>query len=317
VFRGLSMTKYCFICSAARSGSTLLDLMLGAHSTAASLGEFVFLGKALALDQQCSCGAPTTRCPGWAQVFDHIRREAGIDLIASPYALQQWDARASVIIDRNFQTPLYTAATKLRSGWCDARFRQRRERRLPLPESLARGRDNTLLLYRAIAAVWDKRLLIDSSKNVHHALAVQEVAPRQTYIIYLTRDGRGVYHSRRSSGFSERQAALGWYRYNRRAMKLLEANTPPERLARVRYEDLVSDPGAVMRRLSGFLEIDFEPAMLQPNPATQHIVNGNDVRHRRNLTVRPDERWKQALPQHELERFRRLTRTLNEQLGYR
>lgn len=311
------MTTYCFICSAARSGSTLLDLMLGGHSTAASLGEFVFLGKALAMGQQCSCGAPATRCPGWTQVFDHIRQEVGIDLIASPYALQQWDARASVIIDRDFQTPLYCAAAKLRSGWCDVRFRQRPERRLPLPDSLARGRDNTLLLYRAIATVWNRELLIDSSKNVHHALAVREVVPEQTKIIYLTRDGRGVYHSRRSSGFSDREAALGWYRYNRRALKLLQANTPPERLARVRYEDLVGDPEAVMRRLSAFLGIGFEPAMLRPNPAAQHIVNGNDMRHRRNQALRPDERWKHALPQRELDRFRRLTRAMNERLGYR
>jgi hypothetical protein len=311
------MTTYCFILSAARSGSTLLDLMLGGHPAAASLGEFVFLGKALALDQQCSCGAKATRCPGWMQVFDHIRQEAGIDLITSPYALQQWDARASVIIDRDFQTPLYCAAAKLRSGWCDARFRQKPQHRMPLPGTLARGRDNTLLLYRAIAAVWNKRLLIDSSKNVHHALAVQEVASDQTKIVYLTRDGRGVYHSRRSSGFSDREAALGWYRYNRRALKLLQLNTPPERLTRVRYEDLVTDPEAVMRRLSRFLEIDFDPAMLQPNPAAQHIVNGNDMRHRKDQTLRPDERWKHALPQHELDRFRKLTRSMNERLGYR
>ena len=312
------MAMYCLICSAARSGSTLLDLMIGGHSKAASLGEVVFLGKALALDQPCSCGTSARSCAGWAKVLNRIRRDLDVDLLTSPYALEQWDARASVVIDRAHQTPAYTIASKLRSAWCDLRYQQspRSRPRVPLPGFLSKGLHNTLSLYEIVASEWNRELLVDSSKNVHKALAVYERAPDRTRVVFLVRDGRGVYHSRRSSGFSPRQSARGWYKYNRRALKLLEANVRPEHLVRVHYEDLVTRSEEVMRNLSDLLEIDYEPSMLQPNPARHHIVNGNNMRLKPSQKVRLDERWKSQLEAHELQRFQRLTQSMNEALGY-
>ena len=67
--------SYCYICSAARSGSTLLDVLLGNHSRVASLGEFSFLSKAIALNQTCSCGESIHKCPAWSKIFYRVKKE--------------------------------------------------------------------------------------------------------------------------------------------------------------------------------------------------------------------------------------------------
>ena len=110
------------ICSAGRSGSTLLDLLIGAHPQGASLGEFSFLGKAIALDQDCSCGQHMSACEPWQDVLATVQNDLGVDLQRTPYAMQQWDAVAGVVIDPAFQTSGYKARAKLHSGLCDLRF---------------------------------------------------------------------------------------------------------------------------------------------------------------------------------------------------
>ena len=52
------MAKYVYISSAAYSGSTLLDLLLGSHSRIESLGEISFLAQDLAVNNRCTCGTP-------------------------------------------------------------------------------------------------------------------------------------------------------------------------------------------------------------------------------------------------------------------
>lgn len=313
------MAKYCLICSAARSGSTLLDMLMGGHSKAASLGEFSFFGKAMAIGESCSCGKKLAECGEWGKVLQRIKSEQGIDLKSNTYALRQWDTYASVYKDPAQQTLLYIAASKLRSAMCYLRYIVPRSYsfiRLPLAPSLIRGVVNTFNLYNVVAQEWKKELIVDSSKNVNKALSLYEQDPANIRIIFLTRDGRGVYFSRRSSNFSRRQAVRGWLRYNRRALTLLSRQVPEEHLLRLKYEDLIADPAVVMQRICSFLGIEFEPAMLDLSHGERHLVNGNDSRFNRERGIRADVRWKEGLKGGELEYFMRKCGRLNLQLGY-
>ena len=89
---------YFFICSAARSGSTVLDIILGGHKDAASLGEFSFFNKAIALDQQCSCGKHVVNCPSWEPIINEINERYGFDLQSEPYDFLQWDAKRQSLL---------------------------------------------------------------------------------------------------------------------------------------------------------------------------------------------------------------------------
>lgn len=308
----------CFICSAARSGSTLLDMLIGGHPRAVSLGEFSFLGKALALNQECSCGDKLATCGAWTPIFERVRDERGVDLRKNPYALSQWDTRAATLIDKAQQTKLYLAGSKLRSFLCDARFAlpPGHALRPPLSPRLSQGCDNTAYLFDTIASAWDKDVLVDSSKNIHKALAMYERTPRQTRIVFLTRDGRGVFYSRRSSGFSRERSVEAWRRYNERALRLLYRRVVPTQLLHLKYEELVGDVEGQMKRLCDFLELDFHPAMLDLGSGERHVFNGNDTRFSRDQGVRRDERWKTGLASDELAFFMRRASALNIRLGY-
>jgi hypothetical protein len=312
------LPKICLICSAGRSGSTLLDLIIGGHSRAASLGEFSFLGKALALDQQCSCGEPVSRCCTWQHIVQRVRADGRADLTRNPYALHQWDTMAAVIIDRAQQTRGYRLRARLRSAVCELRYRRSPEAllRTPLPPHLSRGLRNTLYLYRLLRTEWNVDLLVDSSKNVHKAVALHERVPDSVRIVFLTRDGRGVFNSRRTSGFTDREAALAWLRYNERALAVLSRNIPADRLYRLRYEDLMADPAGAIADLCTFLGLEWEEDMMRVDPTRHHIVNGNDMRLRPDQQLRSDERWKTELSTDDQELFTQLTGTMNEQLGY-
>lgn len=292
----------------------MLDVVLGGHSQVASLGEFSFLGKAISLSQTCTCGLVITRCPAWQQVFEVVLEERNLDLRTSPYALEEWFARASVVVDHEHQTRGYELRAKLASLVCDMRYRFGRA--TPLSPRLRRARDNSLYLYKTLAKVWQQPVLIDSSKNVHKALALYEASPATIRVVYLTRDGRGVYFSRRSSGFTQQDSLQGWHRYNKRADRLLASNVAPEHFIQVRYEDIMAAPEKQLGKICKLLGLDFETDMTTLNPANSHLVNGNDMRFKGTQAMRLDERWRSGLTEQELAWFTLHERGLNQRLGY-
>lgn len=313
------MVKYCFICSAARSGSTLFDILLGGHSSVSSLGEFSFLGKSIALNQNCSCGSKVIDCKMWAKVFRHIRIEKNIDLLENPYELFQWDAQAGVNIDRNVQTKLYLFNKKMRSLLCDVYYRLPNDVRhsVLLPKTILGGIDNSIYLYDVVREVCGSQLIIDSSKNVHKAISVYNRTPNSTRIIYLTRDGRGVYFSRRTSGFSKNDSVSGWYKYNKRASVLLGKSVPPAHFLQIKYEDLVSDLHGVLDTVCRFLDLDYEENMCDFGYGERHLVNGNDTMFHRSRGVVADERWRNGIDDIELRYFYNKCESLNVKLGYK
>jgi len=297
----------------------MLDLLLGGHSKCASLGEFSFLGKAVALDQSCSCGAPITRCEAWTGVFRRVREELGVDLLADPYALPQWDTRASVIVDRRQQTALYLAMARLRTAICDLVYSAQAHGLNPgiaIPKYLRRGVANTLALYAIIGREWGKDVLVDSSKNIHKALSLYRAAPDRVRVIFLTRDGRGVYYSRRSSGFSSKESISGWLNYNHRAQSLLPNIVDPEHLCHVKYEQLVGNLDGKLQEICRFLDLDYEPGMASPPSVERHMCNGNKAMFDKELVVRPDLRWKEGLTGDDYAAFQRNCGALNRKLGY-
>ena len=71
-------TKLVYIASMGHSGSTLLDLLIGAHSEVLSVGEV----KGFATGQEeCSCEAPTVwECRFWRSVGEAFRAATGVSL---------------------------------------------------------------------------------------------------------------------------------------------------------------------------------------------------------------------------------------------
>jgi len=307
-----------YICSAARSGSTLTDMFMGGHSQCASLGELNFLAKGINLNDKCSCGTNLCNCFEWLKIYNAIKRSHQIDLISDPYKFNLWDAIAYDNIDYTQQTKHFIFAVKFRKAWLDGRNRLPvfLRNRLPIPPSLLKAVNNKMALYNEISRSWGKSVIVDSSKNVREAVELYERWPNTVKIVLLIRDGRGVYFSRRSSGYTQSESIAGWLNYYRRALPALDKFIPAESLLKIRYEDLATNPENVGQTLCHFINIPFEPTMLDLTKVTRHLVGGNNTRFASNKEIKLDTRWQTELLGEELDFFMRTGGNMNRQLGY-
>lgn len=317
----MSEVNQVFICSAPRSGSTFLDMLLGGHSQIASLGEVSFLGKVLTLGELCGCGEPVNQCKSWGAIIDRVRQERGVDLRQTPYGLWQWDTRSWHVTDHAQQTATYMFASRVRNLWL--RFREyapdAMRPLMPLPPSLARGLENTLYLFDLIRDQWGVQVVVDSSKNLYKALSVYRARPDSTRIVLLTRDGRGVLYSRMKTGVPIRTSVAAWVAYYSRAQTLLERHVRPEDRMVVRYEEMATNTGAMLDQLCAFMGVSYEDGMQRLDSGLRHVVNGNQgtKQNSRRLGIRLDEAWRDNLSATDLDYFWKVAGRLAGDLGYK
>ncbi|MEW6058619.1 MAG: sulfotransferase [Actinomycetota bacterium] len=291
---GPGRPRVLFIAGTERSGSTLLERLLGEVEGFCSGGELVHLWeRGLAANQLCGCGVPFRDCSFWAEVG----REA----------FGGWDAldpdemvALKHQVDRHRYLPLM-ALPDLSSS-----YRGRLER---FSEILA-------ALYRAIAEV-SGSTVVDSSKSSSYLFVLRTMPEIDLRMLHLIRDSRGVAYSatkrvRRPEvdaqgaympSYHPARAGVEWLLYNTLFDVAGTTGTPSMHL---RYESLVTDArrqvGRVLRfagvkdtgELLGFLGTD--TARLQPI----HSVSGNPMRFRSGETqLRLDDEWRVRLaPKH-------------------
>jgi hypothetical protein len=77
-------------------------------------------------------------------------------------------------------------------------------------------------------------------------------------------------------------------------------------LLEIRYEDLVADPEATLRRVCEFIELDFDPAMVDP-----------PERSRIETALAPVGGWRERLEPEQLEAFEEVAGPMLDELGYR
>lgn len=310
------MTKYVFICSAAHAGSTLLDLLIGAHTQVSSLGEISQLSKNIALNNDCSCGSAIRSCPVWQEALKIAGDEAGIDILAEPYALHMGYPLASRVVDASHQTRGYLTRRQLLLGLQYAQLRYGLPVSRVLPGLVDMGIDSNVRIYDAIRGVLHTDVIVDSSKSYLKAVSLYLRHPEHTRVLLLTRDGRGVLWSNIKKGVARGKGVREWRTTYSRAMPLLRRHIPQERCLRVRYEDLTGDTAGVLRSICDFIGLPFEPAMLDYRRKTHHIVNGNRMRLSSSSAIRADEEWKVRLSPEDLQFFERRAGSLNRALGY-
>ena len=286
---------YLYIMGRGHSGSTILDILLGSSARVESVGELIS-GLSRSEREVCSCGAPMPACPFWREVRRRAEAE-GVD----------WDeaCRASGAQRR--------AANLLWHAW-------RTPRNDPDAGRLARI---TGVLERAITATAGKPHLLDSSKTPARALFLLRHLP-EARVIHLVRDPRSVMQSylwRLEPGnagfrFAGRERAWGrvlplvlasgiWTVGN--LMCELIGQRHPDRVVRVRYEDLRARPAAVLAEIGRAfaLDVDDVVARLEHGEAfaVGHNIGGNRIRTEGAVRFDPGKssrrrqapRWLEAL----------------------
>jgi hypothetical protein len=275
--------KVVYILAWGRSGSTILDNVLGEVDGFFSAGEIRFLWvRGVTKGWRCGCGRPVVECEVWASVLSELSA-GGADLEAEAKAVERLQN---------------TVARVRHSG----RLLKPSQELADDPE-VARYASLLSRLFRSTAATTGARVIVDSSKRPSDAAMLTHVPGVDLYVVHLVRDPRAVAHS-----WSKKNYRVGRHGVVKSKLSWVSWNLAGEAVRRrlrkrallVRYEDFAQDPRKVIRdivRLAGedpaaAPALDGNRVDLSPN----HTVSGNPSRFRTGaIEVRPDDRWRHEL----------------------
>jgi hypothetical protein len=250
-----------------RSGSTLLDMVLGSHSRALSIGEIVALGEYFRQNKLCTCGEHIHDCEFWGEVQDRLANDLGLQAPCSRYA------------------PIHSASDLLRGL-------------APLPVSVSARYDRRLL--EAISAVSGRDVIVDSSKTFSRLLFYLVAYGGRTFVIHLTRDPRGVINSllRTKEYATERlDLYIRWWKNTQSRLHRLSALLGPSRIIHLRFEDFCRNPADNLAPVLNALHLAFEPRMLDYGSLSHHNISGNIKTRKRTVTaITFREAWRDELP---------------------
>jgi hypothetical protein len=289
-----STLRVVYLGGLGRSGTTLLERLLGELPGVVALGEVVHLWERGVLGGElCGCGVPFPECVFWR-----------------------------VIGERAF------------GGWTPAlaermvRLRERVDRTRRIPRiahpDLAAYTQAYRLVYEAVGAP----VVVDSSK--HASLACCLLASGvDVRIVHVVRDPRAVAHSwgrtvrRPEDGlpmtrWGPARTALHWTAQNA-ALELLPGRGG--RVTRVRYEDLLAAPEATLVALAREIDLEVpEVPFIEGGTAwlgPSHTASGNPMRfHVGRVELRRDDSWVSGLPERDRRVVNALTWPLRARYGY-
>jgi hypothetical protein len=280
-----------YIGGVGRSGSTLLERMLGQLEGVWPVGELVHVWeRGLRQNYHCGCGERFGDCPFWRRVGEAAFGGWDALDLAEILALRR-------VVDRTRNAPL-----------------------LGLPEAITphraqvrRYRELLGRLYRGVWLAAGRPLLVDASKHASHAFLLRGASGLDLRLVHLVRDSRAVAFAwtkrvRRPevAGAEVHMATYHPLRVGARYLgqnllfHLLAAQGTPTLL--LRYETLVAEPAAQLARVldhagrpagdgglgfvgDGWVEL-----------GASHALAGNPMRFRHGrVPLRLDDEWRARL----------------------
>lgn len=274
-----------YIAGYGRSGSTLLERVLGSHEKIFGVGELAsFLDLLDSETPFCSCGELLQKCKFWSEVI----KSSGGDFQNNPKLK---------VIQRRFESlAVFSGPFFRRNKETYRRYTQR------LFGSIFEQLPNEV------------SYIVDSSKTSRKSffrpIALRRIASLNVKIIHLVRDGRGCMWSNLKGSnrrmevgldphipFAAIRTVISWPLANLGA-HLFQLCFPHDYL-RVRYEDLVSDPASTLKSIGTFLGVSLdqqiEMLLMRQHIPLGHQVAGNRLRMERKIVLRVDDEWQAKL----------------------
>jgi len=270
-----------------RSGSTLLDRILGSIDGFFSIGEARFIwDECFGQNQPCGCGSLFKECGFWQRVVEQAYGHLdSIDLGRI--------RRLKRAVDRMRYIPLLI--TNWRIGM---HRRSYRDYGVVLTK-----------LYSAIQSVSGARVIVDSSKDPSYAYLLNSLPNINLYVVHLIRDSRAVayswrrkkvkYHIGENTVYMPQhgpvKSSFGWVRHNI-LLEPLGFRNP--NYIRIRYEDFMDDPHEVLHDILSLVRQQAKAFPLAPGECTvklgvNHTVAGNPMRFKTGpVELRTDNEWK-------------------------
>jgi len=297
------MPTVLYVVGANRSGSTLLNTILGAHADIGAFSELCGFPGDWLKDKGCTCGQTARSCPLWCEVHDRWVEAIGHDVEPWAASTPRWER--------------FVAGPRL--AW-----RARRP-----SQSIRRHLRFTQALFDALAAATGKKVLVDSSKAPSRLAVLARIPDLDLAVVHLVRDPRGVVWSMRKNAASphnwQNQAPTWkslayWSIYNAGAEAAL-AGVPRSKRLQIRYEDLVRDPESALGSIGDLVGIDLRPLGAQlavgADIPIQHMLSGNHMRKAKGpIRVREDTGWRKGMRRSEAAALRQVVALQMRRYGY-
>jgi len=303
------LERYVYIMGRGHSGSTVLDALLGNAENACGVGELV-----MGIDgtYPCSCGEKVTDCDFWQKVKDGFMQSTHGEL--------PWDRAASILSEKS--NVLQFIPTLLASS---------KSSHIQQLEAATQG------VAEAVSKASHRPIVVDSSKEVSRGLLLARRMPESRILhivrnpermlasnLHRLRDGTGLvlfrrtFHSELFAPLIIAASALSWVVGNLLCEKV--SRIAPDRVMRVRYEDLCEDPARVLRRISEFtgLHLDKVIPSVQNGSilAIQHKLAGNRMAKKGEFVFQPDRSSGRDIPRGLRRMGRVITYPLMKKYGY-
>ena len=256
--------RVLYIMGTARSGSTILEILLAHGEHCVGAGELTAIVQDGFIENKpCSCGASFDQCAFWSNVKKKLALPAE--------ALREWAGL-------QHKVEWHTGFLRQCFGLLSAREWER---------YTAYNRK----LLQALHEISGAAIIVDSSKYAGRALALSKMPGIDLSVICLTRSPEGLMSSFQKPNKEEQRPKNPWavFRYYvfvmislRMALKRLGGRT-----ARLRFEDLIADPVAATSETGekGEVIVDDVVGKLNRNEGFEvgHLITGNRLRKNKKV----------------------------------
>ena len=286
-----------FLIAAPYSGATLFSILMNQHPAISSDGEMFPFERGNKI--LCSCGRLQKDCAYYRTVASSMLTENK----------RNYDDNLFYYVPRYSQN--YYLSRAFEGFWLNTFAHKLRNFLCTSISKLKNIEDEFIEIhmqfYSKSLDLRNARVYFDGSKSLRRA---ELFAGRNltTKLIHLIRDGRAFCNSFiKNKGLHRRNLALGakvWEKSIRK-VDILRKRFPEVEILDVRYNDLCNSTESELKRIWGFLGVDFDRGFLEYHAKDMHIV-GNRMRNEYNGLIREDHSWKRQLKNDEIKVLNKL-----------
>lgn len=253
------MKDIIYIAGYGRSGSTLLERILGSNEKIFGLGEVKFLIDSISHNKYCSCGEKINNCNYWSEVIENLDLNSEVQ-----------NNKVNVKINKIYQEIINNTSDEVKyiidssKTARDAFFR---------PFLLSKNFNVKLihLVRDGRGCMWSN--IKGSNRKMEQGLDPTLKMP-----------------SLRTS--------ISWQLSNL-SPEIFKITKNSENYLRIKYEDFVTDPEIELKRLSSYLNIDLseqiDMLINEKEIPLGHQIAGNRLRKKKKIILKKDIEWKSNL----------------------
>jgi hypothetical protein len=250
-----------------RCGTTALATFLGNSSKILNLGEMHQYFEHVVDEKECSCGTRLVECEFWK---DKISVNPLKSTKKNRILSERMESHSSII-------------KHLMNSFSNVEYK----RYIDLHQSI----------FDSIQSDSKKSTLLDSSKYIGRALALNKLENIDLKVIYVVRDVRGVINSFSKNVQTSKKplSTIFYYLIINSVAEFVAKIFLRKKVVKIRYEDLIYSPLKVFSKLEIFLKLDLTDVknkIIDKQPfLLGHIVGGNRLKKNKEIYFRKDVSW--------------------------